>query len=229
LDTVVLSIGGSILIPGDSDTAYIKELSKMLIGASKMHKIYVVVGGGKTAREYIKIGRELGSDESYLDDIGIDTTRLNARLLIAGLSGHAPPTPPKNFDDAVHLGRNYPIVVMGGTHPGHTTDAVSAMLAERIRADKLINATSVDGVYTSDPKKDKSAKKINKMTFKELMEIVFKSEGVAGQNIVFDALATKLIARSKITTIVLNGRDLASLKNAIEGKDFIGTVISSAV
>jgi len=46
-----------------------------------------------------------------------------------------------------------------GAYPGQTTDAVSAILAEYVGADLLINATSIDGVYTSDPKKNKSARK----------------------------------------------------------------------
>lgn len=225
MDTVVLSIGGSILIPGESDSAYIKKLSSMLMDASKTHKIYIVTGGGRVAREYIKIGRDLGCDESYLDDIGIGVTRLNARLLISGLKGHAAPLPPRSFDDALNMGKSYPIIVMGGTHPGHTTDAVSAMLAERVRADRLINATSVDGVYTADPKKDKNAKKIPKMTFAELMAITIKNDTVAGQNAVFDTLATRLISRSRIKTLVVNGRDLESLKGAIEGEGFVGTTI----
>ena len=52
------------------------------------------------------------------------------------------------------------IVVMGGVAVGQTTDAVAALLAEYVRADRLIVATSVDGVYTADPEKDPDAKKL---------------------------------------------------------------------
>ena len=65
---------------------------------------------------------------------------------------------------------NHRIVVMGGVSPGQTTDAVSAILAERVHADRLVIATSVEGVYTADPEIDPSAKMIDVMTPKELVK-----------------------------------------------------------
>lgn len=225
MDKVVISIGGSILVPDDEDTKYIEDLAAMLKELAAKYKLYVVVGGGRIARYYIKIGRVLKADESYLDDMGIEVTRLNARLLIAALGDKAYHIPAKNFDEALNASKSHDIVVMGGTHPGHTTDAVSVMLGERVRADRLINATSVDGVYTADPKKDPDAKKIDKLTFKELLDIVMKVEGGAGPNVVFDHLGTQILARAKIPTCIVHGRDLEALRNAVEGKEFKGTIV----
>jgi uridylate kinase len=115
---------------------------------------------------------------------------------------------------------------MGGLHPGFTTDAVSAMIAERVGAARLINATSVAGVFTADPKKDPRAKKLDRMTFDELIEIVDKSEHRAGPSIVFDPLAAKIVKRAGIRTLVCDGRDLPMLMSAIENRDFSGTTIS---
>jgi uridylate kinase len=157
MEPVVLSLGGSVLVREEGDTAYIRKLAKILIGISSNFKLYVVTGGGKIARYYIRAGRDLGASESFLDESGIEVTRLNARLLITALGDHACHTPPKNYDDAVHAGKTCSIVVMGGVSPGITTDAVSALLAERVKARRLVNATSVDGAYTADPKKDPSA------------------------------------------------------------------------
>lgn len=226
MDTVVVSVGGSILTQGKDDITFIRKLAKVLIGKTANHKLYVVTGGGRVAREYIRIGRELGASETYLDEIGIDVTRLNARLLITALGDNAYHVPARTIEEALHAGKTHQIVVMGGLHPGFTTDAVSAMIAERVNAARLVNATSVAGVYTSDPKKDPRAKMLKKMTFDELIKIVDKSEHEAGPNIVFDPLAAKIVKRSGIRTLVCDGRNLPVLMSAIDNKDFTGTTIS---
>jgi uridylate kinase len=226
MDTVVVSIGGSILVPDQDDNTYIVELAKMLKEVSQEIKLYVVVGGGRIARYYIKLGRGLGADESYLDDIGIEVSRLNARMLIIALGQYASHLPAKNFDEALSAAKDHKVVCMGGTHPGHTTDAVAAMLGERAGAKRLVNATSVDGVYTADPKKFPDAKKLDKLTFVELIKICMVSDPGAGPSVVFDPLGAKIVARSRIETRVVHGRDLPELKKAILGEKFKGSVIS---
>ncbi|MDI6917999.1 MAG: UMP kinase, partial [Thermoplasmatales archaeon] len=114
---------------------------------------------------------------------------------------------------------------MGGTHPGHTTDAVTAMLAERIKADRLIIATNVDYVYTADPKKNRDARALKKLTADELIKITSVTSSRAGSKSVIDPLGAKIIARSKIKTFVINGKNLTSLKNVMENKNFVGSVI----
>lgn len=226
MDTVVISIGGSILIQEKDDIAFFKKLASTLSEKSKEHKLFVVTGGGKVAREYIHIGRELGASETYLDEIGIDITRLNARLLITALGDIAYHIPARIIEDALQGGKTHQIVVMGGLHPGFTTDAVSAMMAERGNATRLVNATSVPGVFTADPKKDPNAKMIKKMTYDELIDIVDKGERGAGPHIVFDPLAARIIKRSHIKTIVCDGRNLQALMRAIDGDETAGTTIS---
>ncbi len=225
MDTVVVSIGGSILVPDDDDKDYIVKLAKMLNRISGQVNLFIVVGGGRIARYYIKLGRSLGADESYLDEIGIQVTRLNARMLIIALGDSAYHVPAERFDEALSAAKNHKIVIMGGTHPGHTTDAVSAMLGERAGAVRLVNATSVDGVYTADPKKDPKAKRLESMPFERLIEICMKVAPGAGPNVVFDPLGAKIVARSGIETRVVQGRDLKELENAILGKKFHGTII----
>jgi uridylate kinase len=221
---LVISMGGSIL--SNAETEFVKDLSAIIIRESSRRPVFVVAGGGSVARDYIKKARSLGSDESFLDEIGIMATKLNAALLISALRPHCAPLVPKSFEEAMILSESYPIVVMGGTHPGHTTDAVAAMLAERAGADNLIDATSVNGVYNADPKKDSSAKRIERMTHRELLELVIKS-GIsgAGSNIVIDPMAAKIAERSGITLYVLNGRDLDALERAIKGRRFDGTIV----
>jgi uridylate kinase len=230
-DVVVISMGGSVMIPEKPSPRFIEDFADILTGSEK--KVYVVIGGGKLARHYISIARELGCDEGFLDEIGIDATRLNARLLIAALGHDAYPVPAKNFDEAVIRGREFRFVIMGGTHPGHTTDGVAAMLAERLGADRLIIATNVKGVYTEDPRDNPEARMFSSMSSLKLLEIASRMEGGAGKSAVLDPLAARLVVRTGITTLVCDGRELDVVKEAIGGElgmlvqQFRGTYVSS--
>ena len=109
------------------------------------------------------------------------------------------------------------VVVMGGVALGQTTDAVSALLAELVRADRLVIATNVEGVFTSDPKVDLSATKIDRMTPKELVKVAMMTEMKAGSKSAIDPLAAKIIERSSIPTAVVNGKDIENLKRGAIG------------
>lgn len=220
---IVVSVGGSVLAHDLSPERF-EDYASALKQISKENTVFVVTGGGKAARDYIRTARELGADEATCDLIGIELTRLNARLLISAIGDAAYYEPPLNYKEAKNASLSGKIVVMGGVTPGQTTDAVSAVLAEYTGADLLINATSIDGVYTSDPKMNKDARKFETMTPKQLIEIVIKTEMRAGANSPVDLLAAKIIERSNIKTIVLDGEKPHNIVDAVAGKHR-GTVI----
>ena len=228
MNHTVISIGGSILLH-EEKTDYLGELATMLAALSKDMRIGIVTGGGWIARYYIKAGRSFGASEEYLDLMGIDITRVNARLLITALMNTGADVnlhPPHTVEEAARLSENHRIVVMGGTVPGHTTDAVSAYLASALGAKVLINATAVDGVYTADPKKEPDAERIPKMGYEELKRIIGESgETGAGPNVVFDPVAADIIEKNAIETRIVNGTRLGELKKAIIGERFLGTLI----
>lgn len=224
---VVISIGGSVL-GGKLDSERLREYAGAIREIAAQHKVFIVTGGGAVAREYIQIARELGANEAVCDLVGIDLTRLNARLLISALSGDAHPTPPLDYQEAESVASSGKIVVMGGIIPGQTTDATAAVLAEFVRADLLVNATSVDGVYTTDPRSDPSAKKLDKITPEQLVGIVMKTEMRAGAESVLDLLAAKIIERSKIPTIVLNGTNPKNIVDVVLRNKHVGTEIRSS-
>ncbi|RLF63068.1 MAG: hypothetical protein DRN31_03180 [Thermoplasmata archaeon] len=118
-----------------------------------------------------------------------------------------------------------PPVVMGGTTPGHSTDAVGAMLASAVKADRFVIATDVDGIYDSDPKKNKDAKKFDSISIKELRRLSPDTWDKAGKSSAIDGIACRIIDENRISTYVVNGKDLESLENAIYGREFRGTII----
>src|SRR3989442_324874 len=225
METVVLSLGGSVLAPDAPDAAYAKRLAAELRDLAKSVRLYVVTGGGRTARAYIEAGRALGAPESFLDRLGIKVTRLNARLLMAALGGVDADEMPHTIEEAVTVGKAGSLVVMGGTTPGHTTDAVAAELAQSAAATRLVNATSVDGVYTADPAKDPAAKRLDRVSYIELARLVRQAHTRAGPSIVVDPKAAPIVAEARIPVAVVNGRDLEALRNAILGKPFRGTLV----
>lgn len=222
---IVLSLGGSVIVPDEVDTIFIKEFSGFAVEASKKHRLAIVVGGGKTARKYIEPARMFGASELSCDLIGIDATRMNARLLIAAIGDCANKEPPKNQIEAARELELKKIVVMGGTDPGHSTDAVAALLAEYIKADLFINASNVDGIFDCDPKKNRDARMLDKISPDKLIELIKHNSSGAGRYELVDLMAVKIIQRSKIPAIFLNGRNLSNLRNAIANKKFVGTKI----
>lgn len=220
---VVISVGGSVLM-SDFNSSRVKEFAAVIEELAAEHQIFVVVGGGKVARDYIKLVREMGADEASCDYVGIDVTRINAALLASAIKGAARKIP-QDLRDAYESSLNHSVVIMGGTIPGHTTDAVAALLAEYVSADILLNATSVDGVYSADPKREDGASRFEKISTRELVEIVAQAEANAGSSTVLDLLAAKIIDRSKIETMVFLGKP-ENIQKALKGDiKNIGTVI----
>ena len=221
-----MSLGGSVLAPGEPDAEYVRRLAAMLRDLSRSHRLFVVAGGGRTARAYIEAGRALGASETSLDRLGIQVTRINARLLVAALGGADADEVPHTVGEAVAAGAESTLVVMGGTTPGHTTDAVAAELAEAVGAARLVNATSVDGVYTSDPARDPAATRVDRVSHDELVRLAGESHTRAGPSVVFDPRAARIAARARIPLAVVSGRDFEALRAAISGKPFRGTLVS---
>lgn len=225
-EKVVVSIGGSILIPGKDDSAFIGELAGMLRRVSARVDVAVVCGGGRIARYYTETGRDLGGSEYDLDLLGIGCTRLNAGLLAIALGDISSKDIPLTAEQAASAFAPGRIVVMGGTEPGHTTDAVATMLAREIGARRVVNATSVDAVYSEDPRKNPDAERYSRIGIGRLEELVYTDHG-AGKSSVFDPLGVQIAKERKIDIMMVNGRNLAELEKAIAGDPFDGTFVDS--
>lgn len=198
----------------------------MLKKASEKVRICVVCGGGKIARYYTVTGRELGGSEDQLDLLGIGCTRLNAGLLALALGKVSSTDIPLDVVTAAGRSAEGRIIVMGGTEPGHTTDAVATMLARELGAKRVVNATSVDAVYSADPRTHPDAVKYDRLTIEQLESLVYSDHG-AGKSSVFDPLGVKIAKEEKIDIAMVDGRNLAELEKAVLGLPFSGTYVSS--
>jgi uridylate kinase len=219
---VVIKLSGSIFSQGASRDS-IKKYAEMLSDISNSVQPIVITGGGEIARQYINLARNLGSDEANLDIMGIEVSRLNARLLIAALGDEAYSAVPKNLEEISIAVASNKIVIVGGLHPGQSTNATSALIAETSKASCFVNATDVDGIYDSDPNTNSKARLFREITVDECMEILKVESTIAGTYDLMDIIALKVIERSRIPTRVVLS-DIDNIRGAVEGKD-VGTKI----
>ncbi|MCG7844600.1 MAG: UMP kinase [Methanomassiliicoccales archaeon] len=226
MEKVVVSLGGSVIVPDDKDEVFLRRFSEMIGSLCDIYQVYLVCGGGKVARYYIGVGRSLSLSEHELDEMGIIATRMNAALVVHALGDKAVGKIPTDIQEAHRLEQKGRVVVMGGTVPGHTTDAVSAMLAKEVRAVRIINGTSVDAAYTADPRKDPNAKRLSRISHQQLYELVNVGLHGAGPSNVFDRLGAQIAKDNYIDIYIVDGRNLDEMRAAIEGKPIQGTVVS---
>ena len=218
---IVIKLSGRIF--SIENVKILKNYAEFLVKISKICQPIVVAGGGTIARHYISHARSSGADESTLDELGIEISRLNAKLLIYALKNKAYSHPPTTLQEVKHAVDDGLIVVAGGLHPGQSTNGTAALIAEKIKAEQFLNATDVDGVYDMDPNKFKQAKKFKQIEMKNLKSMLVHEDSVAGGYDLMDIVALKIIERSRIQTRILKA-DPKIIEKAIKGGN-VGTKI----
>ena len=218
---IVIKLSGRIF--GMDNVKVLKDYASFLVKISKICQPIVVAGGGNIARHYISHARSSGADESTLDELGIEISRLNAKLLIYTLKNKAYSHPPTTLQEVRHAVDDGLIVVTGGLHPGQSTNGTAALIAEKIQAEQFLNATDVNGVYDMDPNKYKQAKKFKRIELRNLKSMLVHEDSIAGGYDLMDIVALKIIERSKINTRILKA-DPKIIEKAIKGED-VGTKI----
>ena len=220
---VVIKLSGRVFAMGS--TKSLSEYASALVALGDGIQPVVVAGGGNIARHYINQARSTGADESTLDELGIEISRLNAKLLIYALRNRAYPHPPTTLQEVRVATDSGLVVVTGGLYPGQSTNGTAALIAEKVGADLFLNATDVDGVYDSDPNVNSAARLFRKIDLKSLRNILVREESVAGGYDLMDIVALKVIERSSIPTRIIRATP-ANIKRAIDGAD-MGTEILS--
>jgi len=221
---VVIRVGGSVVASPPNPkliSEYVDLLKKL---NEEGHRVVAVVGGGALARDFIKIAGEMGLSEPDQDWVAIFVSRLFALLFVMRLGDSGCGTVPVSIDEAVDCFKRGKIVVMGGLKPGMTTDSVAAMIAERLKAGLLIKATDQEGIYTKDPDKFPEATKIDKLSFKDLFTLFEEDKHKAGIQQILDPVAVRILQKSRIKTVVVNGFKPENILLVLKGKK-IGTAI----
>ena len=224
---LVLKLSGKFFDEENIDNfIQLKNTVKQLL--SENHRLAIVSGGGATARKYIKIARDLGVNEAYLDLLGIWTSRLNAYLLTFILSDVSYMKVPENIEEFIEKWESGKVVITGGFQPGQSTATVAALVSEAINADYLVLATNVDGVYDKDPRYHSDAKLIPRLDTTTLRKVLESTQSVkAGTYELLDPLAIKIIERSKIKVVVMNYKRLNKILEIVKGNE-VGSIIEPA-
>jgi len=221
---IVFRIGGSV-VASPVNTDLMKKYVELLKTLKMLgHEVAVVVGGGALAREFIGIARNLGLEMQAQDEIAISVSRLFAQLFLKKFGDAAWSKVALTLDDAAEGLAEGKIVVMGGLKPGITTDAVAALVAERVNADLLVKGTDQDGVYDKDPRKHADAVKLDHLSLEDLAGVFSESQHQAGMHQIIDPEAVKVLKRKHVKLIVVNGFKPENILAAVKGER-VGTVV----
>lgn len=221
---IVMKLSGSVF-NFKTTSKSIKEYAQVLLDIQARVQPVIVSGGGIFARHYVNLARSLGADESSLDEMGIEISQLNAKLLSAALGDSVYPVIPSNLEEISIACQSGKIVVSGGLHPGQSTNATAALICEKIKANRFLNATDVDGIYDSDPNKNPRAKMFKEISIRKCLELLNTESTQAGSYDLMDIVALKVIERSKIPTWVIKS-DPKIIRNLILKNGKTGTKIS---
>jgi len=223
--TVIISVGGSLIVPEDIDVRWISDFKKIIdkYTFSGRYKFVIITGGGKIARKYQNAAKAVVKVANEdLDWIGIHCTRLNAHLLRTIFIDKSHPRIIKNPEEKIKF--NEKVLIAAGWKPGCSTDYDAVLLAKNFGVKKLVNLTNIDYVYDKDPRKFKEAKKIEGISWKDFRKIV-GDKWDPGLNAPFDPIASKEAEKLKLEVAIMNGKNLDNFEKYLNNKKFIGTVI----
>ncbi|MBI2564659.1 UMP kinase [Candidatus Woesearchaeota archaeon] len=222
MKTVIVSVGGSLIVPRSIDVSFLKKL-RLLVLRHKQIQFLFVTGGGSTARNYInsasKVTKLKTEDKDWL---GIHATRLNAHLFKTIFHDLAYNRVLKNYKEIVKTNKR--IIIASGWRPGHSTDYDAVQFALLYKNSVIVNLTNIDYVYNKDPNKYSAAKPLKDLLWKDYFKLMPKN-WEPGMHVPFDIHASKLAAKNKLTVIQINGNKLNEFQKYLENKKFIGTVI----
>jgi len=192
-------------------------------------QVGIVIGGGNIFRGLS--GAAKGFDRVKGDQMGMLATVINSLALNSALVGQGikskvltairmePVGEYYSKDKAVEaLESGEVVIISGGTgNPYFTTDTASALRGIEIEADVMLKGTRVDGIYTADPEKDKTATKFDKISFDEIYNRNLR---------IMDLTATTLCKENNLPIYVFNMDQKGNLQRVMSGED-LGTLVYS--
>ncbi len=225
-ETVVMSVGGSLIVPDQIDTDFLKTLKGFIEEETAAGRRFIIIaGGGKTARRYQDAAEQVAELTSEdLDWMGIHATRLNGHLLRTIFRDLAHPVVIHNPDDVLDVPNDKAVVIASGYRPGCSTDLRAIQIAERVGAKKVINLSNIDYVYTDDPHHNPDAKKIEIISWADFRALI-PSEWDPGLSSPFDPIAAKAADEGGVEVAIINGNRPDDLKKYLHDEEFVGTKI----
>lgn len=222
---IVISLGGSLIVPDKVNVSYLKKFREVVRKNSGKYKFIIVCGGGSVARKYINALREVGINETLQSMAGISTTRTNARFMSYFFNQNPWKGIPQKMEEIRGYLKKQDIVFCGALEykPHQTSDSTSAQIAEHFKT-IFVNLTNVSGLYNKNPKEHKNAKFIPDISWLEFDKLANKMKYKPGQHFVLDQTAAKIIMKHEITTYII-GEDAKQLDNFLNGRKFKGTKI----
>jgi uridylate kinase len=226
-ETVVMSVGGSLIVPDAIDTHFLKDLKNLIehqISAFG-RRFIIIAGGGKTARRYQDAAGAVSDlDPEDLDWMGIHATRLNGHLLRTIFRDIAHIEMITNPDDVMKVPEDSPLIIAAGYRPGASTDLRAVQIAVHRGATRLINLSNIDYVYTDNPKTNPNAEKIESITWEEFMKLI-PTEWNPGLSSPFDPVAARTAHAHNLEVSVLNGKSIGEIEKYLNNEKFVGTRI----
>jgi uridylate kinase len=221
---IIISLGGSIIVPEQIDTNLIKNFTEAIKEyVKKGFNFVIITGGGKTCRNYNDSLKQIVQPSSLdLDWMGIASTRLNAefiRICFGDLAYEKIILNPDSIPET-----NKSILVGGGWQPGNSSDLAAIHMAKSIGATKIINLSNIDYVYDKNPREYKDAIPIKSSSWEDFRKLL-PTDWDPGANVPFDPVAAREAENLSFEVVVMNGKNTENLKNYLDGKDFIGTII----
>ena len=212
METIIISLGGSLIIPDQVDIEFLKSFKALILSHVLQGKRFIIItGGGKLCRRYQEVAKELSSASNVdLDWIGIASLKLNAELLRVIFEAEAHKK--VIFNLSLPFVFDKPIVVGAAFEPGQSTDWDAVLGAKNVGAKKIINLSNIDYVYDTDPKVNPNAKKIENISWAEYRKLI-PAEWNPGLNSPFDPIASKMAEEAGIEVAIMNGKPLDNLRH----------------
>jgi uridylate kinase len=225
-ETIVMSVGGSLIVPGGIDTTFLSNLKQFIHSETANGRRFIIIaGGGRTARNYQDAAStvtDLNAED--LDWMGIHATRLNGHLLRTIFRDLAHRVVITNPDEILDIPRHEKVVIAAGYRPGSSTDLRAVQIAEKIGATKVINLSNIDYVYTADPRTNPEATKIETISWADFRAMI-PTDWDPGLSSPFDPVAAKIAERDGIEVAIINGTMLTEVMKYLHGEEFVGTRI----
>lgn len=227
-ETIIMSVGGSLIVPGQIDTDFLTKLKDFITDQTTNHgrRFILIAGGGRTARNYQEAaGTVTDLNPEDIDWMGIHATRLNGHLLRTVFRDIAHPEMITNPDTIQDIPGEPAVVIASGYRPGSSTDLIAVHIAQHVGATKVINLSNIDYVYTADPKTNPDATIIERSSWEEFRALI-PDKWNPGMSAPFDPVAAKAAERSGMEVSIINGMKPEALASYLAGEEFVGTLIS---